>query len=58
MVVNNEGNPETFKGSAINKFAELALRFRSYLFDPKLQNHRNSVNYFEDFAVEDRVKIA
>ncbi len=44
------------KGSAINKFAELALRFRSDLFDPRLQNHRNSSNYFEDFAIEERAK--
>jgi len=46
------------KGSAINKFAELALRFRSDLLDPKSQNHRNSINYFEDFVIEDRGKIA
>jgi len=45
------------KGSAINKFAELALRFSSDLFDPKLQNHRNSINYFEAFAVEDRANM-
>ncbi len=41
-----------------NKLCILALRFWSDLFDPKTQNHRNSSNYFEDFAVEDRSKMA
>ena len=30
------------KGSRKNNLAELALRFRSDLFDPKLQSHRHS----------------
>ena len=44
-----------------NKLCILALRFRSDLFDPKTQNHRNSSNYFEDFVRlrrKDRAKMA
>jgi predicted DNA-binding protein (MmcQ/YjbR family) len=32
----------TLKGLHKNNFTELAPRFRSDLFDPKLQSHRNS----------------
>jgi len=28
------------------------------LFDLKIQNHRNSFAYFEDFVFEDRAKMA
>ncbi len=42
------------KGRGRNNFLKLALRFRSDLFDLKIQNHRNSFAYFEDFVFEDR----
>ena len=44
------------KGRGRNNFLKLALRFRSDLFDLKIQNHRNSFAYFEDFVFEDRAK--
>ena len=46
------------KGRGRNNFLKLALRFRSDLFDLKIQNHRNSFAYFEDFVFEDRAKMA
>ena len=46
------------KGRGRNNFLKLALRFRSDLFDLKIQNHSNSLNYFEDFVFEDRAKMA
>jgi len=59
-----EGSPKTgypfeiVKDLSRNKLCILVLRFRSDLFDPKTQNYRNSSNYFEDFAVEARAKMA
>ncbi len=46
------------KGQGRNNFLKLALRFRSNLFDLKIQNRRNSRTYFEGFVLEDRAKMA
>ncbi len=46
------------KGRGRNNFLKLALIFRLDLFDLKIQNHRNSLAYFEDFVFEDRSKMA
>ncbi len=59
MLISKDNQPSLHvKGRGRNNFLKLALRFRSDLFDLKIQNHRNSLTYFEDFVFEDRSKMA